>query len=239
MIFRTLSIIYTFNNTKWCKKPVIAANGYSSESTQWELSNEYQHDRVSMIFKNLCILVRWTKVASALEELVVSLPEECLSHGFQITMIPFAPELVRDSCACVSQLEDAKRVYVYIYVCFMHSSACVSQLEDAKRAYVYMCVFYAIRVHWMPTHPFLDSYTLSVSLLRPGSPLVREPHSSSVSPLLLAECSNPKKCRARFGLDAQGQWCKPCRWVSLSSSPPLRFPLITIWRFSACSSRKG
>ena len=30
------------------------ANGYSSESAQRELSNEYQHDRVSMLFKNLC-----------------------------------------------------------------------------------------------------------------------------------------------------------------------------------------
>ena len=36
------------------------ANGYSSESTQCELSNEYQHDRVS---------VMWTKVAPALEGL--------------------------------------------------------------------------------------------------------------------------------------------------------------------------
>ena len=42
------------------------ANGYSSESTQQELSNEYQHDRVSMIFKNLCVLVLRRKVASAL-----------------------------------------------------------------------------------------------------------------------------------------------------------------------------
>ena len=31
------------------------AHGYSSESTPRELSNEYQYDRVSMIFKNLCI----------------------------------------------------------------------------------------------------------------------------------------------------------------------------------------
>ena len=45
------------------------ANGYSSESTQRELSNEYEHDRVWMIFKNLCILVLWMKVASALEGL--------------------------------------------------------------------------------------------------------------------------------------------------------------------------
>ena len=42
------------------------AHGYSSESTQRELSIEYQHDRIYMIFKNLCVLVLWTKVASAL-----------------------------------------------------------------------------------------------------------------------------------------------------------------------------
>ena len=46
------------------------AYGYSSESTQRELSNEYQHDRVQMVFKNLCILVLWRKVASALEGLI-------------------------------------------------------------------------------------------------------------------------------------------------------------------------
>ena len=43
------------------------ANGYSSESTWRELSNEYQHDRVWMDFKNICVLVLWTNVASALE----------------------------------------------------------------------------------------------------------------------------------------------------------------------------
>ena len=31
--------------------------------TRRDLSNEYQHDRVWMVFKNLCILVIWTKVA--------------------------------------------------------------------------------------------------------------------------------------------------------------------------------
>ena len=43
------------------------ADGYSSESTQRELSNEYQRDGVYMfVFFNLCIPVLWTKVASAL-----------------------------------------------------------------------------------------------------------------------------------------------------------------------------
>ena len=45
------------------------AHGHSFESTQQELSNEYQHDRVKMVFKSLCVLVLWAKVASALEGL--------------------------------------------------------------------------------------------------------------------------------------------------------------------------
>ena len=45
------------------------ANGYSSESTQQELSNDYQHDRVKMVFKNIFILALWMKGASALERL--------------------------------------------------------------------------------------------------------------------------------------------------------------------------
>ena len=48
------------------------ANGYASESTQRELSNEYQHDRVSMVFKDFSVLVFWTNVASALEGLMTN-----------------------------------------------------------------------------------------------------------------------------------------------------------------------
>ena len=42
---------------------------YSSESIQQELSNEYQHYRVYMVLKVLCVPELWTKVASALEGL--------------------------------------------------------------------------------------------------------------------------------------------------------------------------
>ena len=45
------------------------ANWYSSESTQREPSNEYQQERVYMVFYNLRVLVRWKKVTSALEGL--------------------------------------------------------------------------------------------------------------------------------------------------------------------------
>ena len=41
----------------------------------WEysvgVSNEYQHDKVEMVFKNICVFVLWMKVASALEGLIM------------------------------------------------------------------------------------------------------------------------------------------------------------------------
>ena len=45
-------LVANLANTKWCKKKPeqkvteTLAQEYSSKSTQWELSNEYQHDRV-------------------------------------------------------------------------------------------------------------------------------------------------------------------------------------------------
>ena len=46
------------------------AYGYSSESAEWELSNEYQHGgRVNIVFKNLRVFLLWAKLASVLEGL--------------------------------------------------------------------------------------------------------------------------------------------------------------------------
>ena len=49
------AVVADFANTKCCKKPEkmaeTLANGYSSDSTPGELSTEYQHDRVRMVFK--------------------------------------------------------------------------------------------------------------------------------------------------------------------------------------------
>ena len=62
------------------------ANGYSSESTRRELSNAYQHDRVWMAFKDLCLLVLWTQVASALEGLKFKL-DTCAPGFFLFLLI--------------------------------------------------------------------------------------------------------------------------------------------------------
>ena len=62
------------------------ANWYSSESTQQELSNEYQEDRVSMVFQRSCLLVLWTKVVSALEGLSVNGLNSSSSNLFQILL---------------------------------------------------------------------------------------------------------------------------------------------------------
>ena len=53
-------------------------NGYSYESTQRELSNEYPHDRVRIVFKDLCALVLWTKVAPASAGLTLCGGASCL-----------------------------------------------------------------------------------------------------------------------------------------------------------------
>ena len=48
------------------------AYGYSSESNQRELSNEYQHAWLTMVL-NIFDLVLWTTVASALEGLMAGM----------------------------------------------------------------------------------------------------------------------------------------------------------------------
>ena len=57
------------NDAKTLKMTETLAYGYPSESTEQELSNEYQHDRVWMVFKNLYILDLWMEVDLALEGL--------------------------------------------------------------------------------------------------------------------------------------------------------------------------
>ena len=68
-----MMLVANFANAKRCKKAKkmteILAHGYSSESTQRELSNEYQHERNQMVFRNLCNPVLWIGVALALEGL--------------------------------------------------------------------------------------------------------------------------------------------------------------------------
>ena len=56
------------------------ANGYSSESTRRELSNEYQHDRVWMVFEILCVLVLWMNIALALEGFYNLLESEVVGY---------------------------------------------------------------------------------------------------------------------------------------------------------------
>ena len=41
----------------------IQAHEYSYESTQSELSNEYQHERVKMVFQNRCVLEHGIEIA--------------------------------------------------------------------------------------------------------------------------------------------------------------------------------
>ena len=79
----------------------ILAHWFSSDSTQWELSNEYKHDRVWMVLKIFHVLVLRTKVAPALEGLRIP-PESVTwttntSENDLETEIQFAKYL-KESC---------------------------------------------------------------------------------------------------------------------------------------------
>ena len=65
------------------------AHGYLSESTQRELSNGYQHNRFQMFFENLCILVLWTKIGSALEGLIIPTAKTNLLHYLNKDVVGF------------------------------------------------------------------------------------------------------------------------------------------------------
>ena len=54
---------------------------YSFESSQRELFNEYQHDRVQMVFKNLWALLLLIEIALEWEGLMVSEPQHRSTSG--------------------------------------------------------------------------------------------------------------------------------------------------------------
>ena len=56
------------------------ANGYSYESAQRELSNQYQHDRVQMVFKICYVIAYYTKVVSALKGLKLAPSKEAYTN---------------------------------------------------------------------------------------------------------------------------------------------------------------
>ena len=65
-------IWFRWNDDSWEMTETLA-HGYSSESTQRQLSNGYPHDLVKMIFIMFCILVHQTKVTSTSEGFTVIL----------------------------------------------------------------------------------------------------------------------------------------------------------------------
>ena len=55
------------NDEKKLKMTETLAHGCSFESTQRELSKEYQYDRVKIVLKIICVLALRRRAASALE----------------------------------------------------------------------------------------------------------------------------------------------------------------------------
>ena len=83
------------------------ANGYSSESTKRELSNEYQHDRV---FNGI---IFWAKVASASEELkMLEYPE---IYSIPEMLCPLHHGACLDGLSHVVTLKKDQSVFFYLF----------------------------------------------------------------------------------------------------------------------------
>ena len=61
VVLTLMLLVPNLTNTELCKETgkmaETLAHGYSSHSTQRELSSEYQHDRVRMVSNRFCVLV--------------------------------------------------------------------------------------------------------------------------------------------------------------------------------------
>ena len=98
------------------------ANGYSSESTQRGLSNEYQHDRVLVVFKDFCVHVLWMKVAPAMEGLTSSLPGKDLGGTTYCLGLHNLAKITGQSYACRTFHVCCKKSTSYVY--------CVNDYRD-------------------------------------------------------------------------------------------------------------
>ena len=90
-VLTLMLLVANLANTNCCKKTwkftETLANGYSSESTQRELSNEYQHDSVLIVFfKDFDILVLWMKVADSIGRVNSAFPGYSFLHKLALEM---------------------------------------------------------------------------------------------------------------------------------------------------------
>ena len=67
-------ILQIHNDKKKLKMTKALANGYPSESAQWELSNKYQYDRDLDVFRKSLHPYALDKVVLALEGSTIGLP---------------------------------------------------------------------------------------------------------------------------------------------------------------------
>ena len=107
MYLTPMLLVVNSASTKRCKN--IKKNDWNPgiwvlmwQYTQRELSNEKQHDRDSMLFKILCILVLWTKIASTLEGLLTLSCSQIGQRAWHISWIPRIPTRFVKLCFTVN-----------------------------------------------------------------------------------------------------------------------------------------
>ena len=141
------------------------ANGYSSESTPRELSNEYQHEWVWMVIKNLCIFVLWMKVASALEGLreIISCPD--------VAVCPFTRTHLPTDIIILIYIDVMPSIHWYSInpykCCWWLIWSIQNDAENLKNdgnpgIWVLIWEYWVRAIQWIPTWPGLDGFRKSL-----------------------------------------------------------------------------
>ena len=124
-------LIWPIQNDEKTEKMIeTLAHGYSPESTRRELSNEYQHSRVKMVLKDLCLFVRWNKVALALEGLrLFDFVHQSMCSSLK-RMISRRNDSILVTCVVDQQIKvlmNLRPNCCYLFHCLLHN--CVRIIE--------------------------------------------------------------------------------------------------------------
>ena len=128
------------------------------KSIQRELSNKYQHDRVYMVFKNLCVLVHWMKVASAL--IVFSMSEFCylMGNSCQIKIFVYARKLLPVKYVTTNNVWKWIQLSCGIHFLFIQWKT-INVLQDVN---VYLCYNFC---SLMPVYVWMKNIKFSLKVM--------------------------------------------------------------------------
>ena len=135
--------------TKSWEMTETVANGCASDTIQWELSYEYQHDRVKRMFIIFYFFVHWTNKTSAAEggKIFVGTVECVWIHISEMPLFPYLITPKPHNQRILFELAQTRRLH-YRISCLIHVSVFLSQqLNSAPYCFYQFCLVHKIHCH--------------------------------------------------------------------------------------------